>query len=103
MHGAGSGDPARDDLCALGHERYQELRVLIVDVVDLLRAEFADLAPPEHRPTRAVLPLLPLGRPAATTAARTSSAVHRTSSALNRSSWSSSRSSSKSPRCPSPG
>jgi hypothetical protein len=46
---AGARDAARQDLGALGHERHQQLRVLVVDVVDLVRAELADLARAEHR------------------------------------------------------
>src|SRR4051812_7880074 len=49
VHRAGPGDPARQDLAALGHERTNQLRVLVVDVVDLVRAELADLAAAEQR------------------------------------------------------
>src|SRR5215470_4166674 len=58
VHRAGPRDPARKDLRPLGHERHQQLRVLVVDVIDLVRAELADLAPAEHRTALAVLPLL---------------------------------------------
>src|SRR6185503_13548626 len=46
--GAGPRDPARQDLAALGHERPDQLDVLVVDVVDLVRAELADLAAAEQ-------------------------------------------------------
>src|SRR6478672_7630262 len=49
MLGAGAGDAPRQDLAALGHERTDQLDVLVVDVVDLVRAELADLAPAEQR------------------------------------------------------
>src|SRR5215475_9111239 len=58
VHGARTGNAARQNLRALRHERHQELGVLVVDVVDLVRAELADLAPAEHRTTLPVLPLL---------------------------------------------
>src|SRR5262245_13153754 len=54
VHRAGARDAARQDLAALGDERPQELDVLVVDVVDLVRAELADLAAAEQR---AALPL----------------------------------------------
>src|SRR5580765_1565884 len=47
--GAGSGNAPRQDLAALGHERPDQLDVLVVDVVDLVRAELADLATAEQR------------------------------------------------------
>src|SRR5690349_17347131 len=37
VHRARAGDAPRQDLGALGHERHQELDVLVVDVVDLVR------------------------------------------------------------------
>src|SRR5215472_11152101 len=49
MHGAGARDPPRQDLPALGDERRDQLHVLVVDVVDLVRAELADLAAAEQR------------------------------------------------------
>src|ERR1043165_8908711 len=49
VHRAGARDAARQNLAALRHERSQELHVLVVDVVDLVRAELADLAAPEER------------------------------------------------------
>src|SRR5471032_2690326 len=72
---AGSGNAPRQDLAALGHERPDELHVLVVDVVDLVRAELADLAATEHR---AALPLFLVARflvaaAAASTAAARSS------------------------------
>src|SRR6478736_10241589 len=50
VHCTRARDPAREDLPALRHERAQQLHVLVVDVVDLVRAELADLAAAEHRP-----------------------------------------------------
>src|SRR4029453_715516 len=44
MERARPRDPARKDLPALGDERLQQLDVLPVDVLELLRAELADLA-----------------------------------------------------------
>src|SRR5579872_2559237 len=49
VHRARTGNPPRQDLAALGDERRDELRVLVVDVVDLVRAELADLAAAEER------------------------------------------------------
>src|SRR5207244_8069158 len=49
VHRAGARDAPRQDLAALGHERPDQLHVLVLDVVDLVRAEFADLAPAEQR------------------------------------------------------
>src|SRR6476660_3465277 len=46
--GAGAEHPARQDLAPLGHEPGEELHVLVVDVVDLVRAELADLPAPEE-------------------------------------------------------
>src|SRR4030088_913182 len=46
---ARAGNPARQDLPPLGHERRQQLDVLVVDVVDLVRAELAPLPAAEHR------------------------------------------------------
>src|SRR5262245_10051778 len=54
VHRAGTRDPARQNLAALGHERPDQLHVLVVDVVDLVRAELADLAPAEERPALAL-------------------------------------------------
>src|SRR6185436_16990612 len=54
---AGARNAARQDLRALRHEGEQQLRVLVVDVVDLVRAELAHLAAAEHRPALAVLAL----------------------------------------------
>src|SRR6266571_2416723 len=45
---AGPEHPPGEHLAALGDERGQELHVLVVDVVDLVRAELADLAPAEE-------------------------------------------------------
>src|SRR5262249_47465669 len=44
--GAGSEHAPGEDLAAVGHEADQRLDVLVVDVVDLLLAELADLAAP---------------------------------------------------------
>ncbi len=44
VEGAGARDPPRKDLPALGDEALEELDVLPVDVLELLRAELADLA-----------------------------------------------------------
>src|SRR5262249_20897970 len=49
MHGAGPGNAARQNLSALRHERANELHVLVVDIVNLVCAELADLAAPEQR------------------------------------------------------
>src|SRR5262245_1526184 len=54
MHRARAGNAPWQNLAPLGHERRQQLHVLVVDVVDLVRAELADLPAPEHR---AALPL----------------------------------------------
>src|SRR5436190_10721258 len=54
VHRAGARNAARQDLPALRHERTQQLCVLVIDVVDLVRTELADLAAAEHRPALAV-------------------------------------------------
>src|SRR3546814_554096 len=41
---ARAGDPPRQDLRALGHEGGQQLHVLVVDLLDLVRTELAHLA-----------------------------------------------------------
>src|SRR5919107_1559610 len=70
VHRAGTRDAARQNLRPLGHERHQELDVLVVDVVDLVRAELAHLAAPEHGTTLLALALRAGGRlPAAAAAA----------------------------------
>src|SRR5438270_11285724 len=43
VRSANSGEAPRDDLAALGHELAKQAHVLIVDSVDLLDAEFANL------------------------------------------------------------
>src|SRR5207248_3584351 len=61
MHGAGAGDAPGQNLPALGNERAEQLHVLVVDIVDLVRAELADLAAAEQRtplPLRLVAGLL---------------------------------------------
>src|ERR1043166_3180427 len=90
MHGACAGDAARQNLRALGDERHQQLDVLVVDVVDLVRAELADLAAAEHRTALAVLPLLSAlsARPAAA-ATGSLPAVHRSTSFMSKRSSSS--------------
>src|SRR6266550_4220026 len=75
VHRARARDATRQHLAALRHERSQELDVLVVDVVDLIRAELADLAAAEHRAALAVLlvaGLLVFVPAAAATAARSS-------------------------------
>src|SRR2546426_1528137 len=54
--GAGAGDPARLDLAPLRDKRRQQPDVLVVDVIDFLRAELADAPAPEEAAARA-LPL----------------------------------------------
>src|SRR5204862_3810230 len=54
MHGAGARDPPRQNFPALGHEWPDQLHVLVIDVVDLVRAELADLAPAEQGPALAL-------------------------------------------------
>src|SRR5436190_6193080 len=101
---AGARDTARQNLRALRHEREQQLGVLVVDVVDLVRAELAHLAAAEHRAALAVLALRTGARAAALLGAESLASVHR--SIPPRSlpmSKRSSRSSSASPRWPSPG
>src|SRR5262249_33837119 len=48
VHGTRSRNAPRQDLPALRHKRAQQLHVLVVDIVDFVRAEFADLPPAEH-------------------------------------------------------
>src|SRR5579872_2610667 len=72
MHRARPGDPPRQDLAALGHEGTDQLHVLVVDVVDLVRAELADLAAAEHRPALSGLVAGLLLGAASTAAARAS-------------------------------
>src|SRR6266403_1608552 len=47
MPRAAARDPARNDLAALGDEAAQATHVLVVDEVDLVRAELANLPPAE--------------------------------------------------------
>src|SRR3954463_15409579 len=77
--GAGSRDPARLDLAALGNERRQQAHVLVVDVVDLLRAELADAAPAEEPAARASLALALVVLLAAAAAPATTFFAHRPS------------------------
>src|SRR6187399_703245 len=82
---AGAGDPPRLDLAALGQERRQQADVLVVDVVDLLRAELAHAAPAEEPAARAIAALVLVGvfalRPAA--AAASTFFAHRCTSYLS--------------------
>src|SRR5262249_29075764 len=55
MHRARAGNPPRQDFAALRHERTEQLHVFVVDIVDFIRAEFADLTAPEHRPALSLL------------------------------------------------
>src|SRR5262245_50006167 len=54
MLGTRSGDAPRQHLATLGHEAAQEPHVLVVDVVDLVRAELADLPTAEESTTAAL-------------------------------------------------
>jgi hypothetical protein len=47
MPGAAPRDAAGRDLAALGHEVPEPTHVLVVDQIDLVDTELADLAPPE--------------------------------------------------------
>src|SRR5262249_12284897 len=57
VHRARARDPPRLDLPALGQERRQQPDVLVIDVVDLLRAELAHAATAEKASTRGVTAL----------------------------------------------
>src|SRR3954468_20337404 len=75
MLGARSGNASRQNLAAFGNERPNQLHILVVDVVDFVRAELADLAAPEECPPLSlflVAGLLVAGAAAATAAARSS-------------------------------
>src|SRR5581483_5196365 len=65
MHRARPRDPPGQDLAALGHERAEQLDVLVVDVVDLVCAELAHLAAAEHRTALPRPPVRALALPAA--------------------------------------
>src|SRR4051812_33318343 len=52
--GARAGNAARLDLAPLRNERRQQPHVLVVDVIDLLRAELADAPAPEEAAARAL-------------------------------------------------
>src|ERR1700752_2046780 len=56
--GRGAGDARRDDLAGLVDEVLQDLDVLVVDPLDLLGGEAAELAPAEQRPLALVLLVL---------------------------------------------
>src|SRR5688572_16661914 len=75
VQGAGARDPPRLDLAALRQERREQPHVLVVDVVDLLRAELAHAAATEEAATaRPVLALVLVG---ALAAAPASLVAHR--------------------------
>src|SRR5438045_8005032 len=76
MFRAGPGNTPRQDLAALGDERPDQLDVLVVDVVDLVRAELADLATAEQR---AALPLFLVARFLVAGAAASAAAAARSS------------------------
>src|SRR5688572_3265210 len=85
VQGTGPRDPARLDLAALRQERHQQPHVLVVDVVDLLRAELADAAAAEEPAAGAIAPLVlvrvsPLR---AAAAAATTFLAHRCTSYLS--------------------
>src|ERR1700744_3475658 len=56
MRGAHTGQAARNNLAALRNKLLQQAHIAVMDGVDLLHAELADLLPPEElataRPTR---------------------------------------------------
>src|SRR3954452_8124043 len=83
--GAGARDAARLDLAPLRDERRQQPDVLVVDVVDLVRAELADAAPAEEaaaaRPLALALVLVVLLGAAATAASASTFRAHRCTSA----------------------
>src|SRR5689334_6008871 len=54
----GAGDARRDDLAGLVDEVLQDLDVLVVDPLDFLGREAAELAPAEQRPLALVLLVL---------------------------------------------
>src|SRR5439155_23694563 len=104
MHGTRARNPPGQDLAALGHEGTEQLDILVVDIVDLVRAELAHLPPPEHRPPLRLLLvgvfLIRTAAAAATATAASLSKWHRyTSIASKRSSSGSSVSDER----PSPG
>src|SRR5207253_476830 len=51
---AGAGDPARPDLAAIRHELAQGRDVLVVDLLDLVAAVLARLAPAARRAALAI-------------------------------------------------
>src|SRR5688572_3967054 len=57
MQGAGARNPARLNLAPLRQKRRQQAHVLVVDVVDLLRAELADAPAPEEATARGLAAL----------------------------------------------
>src|SRR5215471_300256 len=48
-------DAPGNDLAALGHQALESSHVLVIDEIDLLRTELADLAPPEAAPLHRLL------------------------------------------------
>src|SRR2546423_301833 len=56
--GGGAGDARRDDLARLVDEILEHLDVLVVDPLDFLGGEAAELAPAEQRPLPLVLLVL---------------------------------------------
>src|SRR5690242_408628 len=56
--GGGPGDARRDDLAGLVDEVLEDLDVLVVDPLDLVGGEAAELAPAEQRPLALVLLVL---------------------------------------------
>src|SRR4029078_4651639 len=80
VRGAGPEHPSRQDLAPLGHEPGEELHVLVVDVVDLVRAELADPPAPEEVALARVLAASAAG-PARTTTSATRAAPATSASA----------------------
>jgi hypothetical protein len=62
----GAGDPGRDQLAVLVDEILQQIDILVVDVLDALGGEPAELAPAEERTGCALLLLVVLAASAAT-------------------------------------
>src|SRR5690349_2285515 len=84
MQRARPRDAARLDLAALRQERRQQADVLVIDVVDLLRAELADTTAAEEpaaRPIAALALVVAPLRPAA--AAASTFVAHRCTSYLS--------------------
>src|SRR5262245_21715483 len=77
VQSARARDPQRLNLAALGQERRQQTHVLVIDVVDLLRAELADSATSEESSTGRVSGSLAFLLVAAAAAAASSFFPHR--------------------------